>query len=155
MWGQNRPAQPVTRPRAEERRHQQTAYSIRQHLICVRTTLQRSLACYWRSKLPLPPFFFLVCFRRWSADEARILRVSVNSFLDHLSLVLEAMEMFGPPVSQWSQTDVSGLIRFLHPLHPVLGLHSGVTSARKVVTVTNGSCVDKHVNGTNRQAVKL
>lgn len=37
---------------------------------------------------------------RWSADEARILRVSVNSFLDHLSLVLETMEMFGPPVSQ-------------------------------------------------------
>uniref|UniRef100_A0A3Q3WB59 L antigen family member 3 n=1 Tax=Mola mola TaxID=94237 RepID=A0A3Q3WB59_MOLML len=36
----------------------------------------------------------------WSADEARILRVSVNSFLDHLSLVLETMEMFGSPVSQ-------------------------------------------------------
>uniref|UniRef100_A0A3Q4GCU2 L antigen family member 3 n=1 Tax=Neolamprologus brichardi TaxID=32507 RepID=A0A3Q4GCU2_NEOBR len=36
---------------------------------------------------------------RWSADEARILRVSVNSFLDHLSLVLETMEMFGPPVA--------------------------------------------------------
>ncbi|XP_040914130.1 L antigen family member 3-like [Toxotes jaculatrix] len=36
---------------------------------------------------------------RWSADEARILRVSVNSFLDHLSLVIETMEMFGPPVS--------------------------------------------------------
>ncbi|KAG7498807.1 hypothetical protein JOB18_021303 [Solea senegalensis] len=35
----------------------------------------------------------------WSADEARILRVSVNSFLDHLSLVVETMEMFGPPVS--------------------------------------------------------
>uniref|UniRef100_A0A3B4TR89 L antigen family member 3 n=1 Tax=Seriola dumerili TaxID=41447 RepID=A0A3B4TR89_SERDU len=37
---------------------------------------------------------------RWSADEARILRVSVNSFLDHLSLVMETMQMFGPPVSQ-------------------------------------------------------
>uniref|UniRef100_A0A3B5MBY4 L antigen family member 3 n=1 Tax=Xiphophorus couchianus TaxID=32473 RepID=A0A3B5MBY4_9TELE len=35
---------------------------------------------------------------RWSADEARILRVSVNSFLDHLSLVVETMELFGPPV---------------------------------------------------------
>uniref|UniRef100_A0A3Q2QMK8 L antigen family member 3 n=1 Tax=Fundulus heteroclitus TaxID=8078 RepID=A0A3Q2QMK8_FUNHE len=35
---------------------------------------------------------------RWSADEARILRVSVNSFLDHLSLVVETMEDFGPPV---------------------------------------------------------
>ncbi|XP_042365056.1 L antigen family member 3-like [Plectropomus leopardus] len=37
---------------------------------------------------------------RWSADEARILRVSVSSFLDHLSLVMETMEAFGPPVSQ-------------------------------------------------------
>lgn len=37
---------------------------------------------------------------KWSADEARILRVSVNSFMDNLSLVLETMEMFGPPVSQ-------------------------------------------------------
>ncbi|XP_041826271.1 L antigen family member 3-like isoform X2 [Melanotaenia boesemani] len=37
---------------------------------------------------------------RWSADEARILRVSVNSFLDHLSLVVETMEMFGPAVTQ-------------------------------------------------------
>lgn len=36
---------------------------------------------------------------RWSADEARILRVSVTSFMDHLSLVLETMEMFGPQVS--------------------------------------------------------
>ncbi|XP_013875967.1 L antigen family member 3-like [Austrofundulus limnaeus] len=36
---------------------------------------------------------------RWSADEARILRVSVSSFLDHLSLVIETMEMFGPPVA--------------------------------------------------------
>ncbi|XP_056147075.1 L antigen family member 3-like [Lampris incognitus] len=33
---------------------------------------------------------------RWSADEARVLRVSVRSFLDHLSLVVETMEMFGP-----------------------------------------------------------
>ncbi|CAN9504631.1 unnamed protein product [Ophioblennius macclurei] len=36
---------------------------------------------------------------RWSADEARILRVSFSSFLDHLSLVLETMQMFGPPVA--------------------------------------------------------
>lgn len=34
----------------------------------------------------------------WKADEARILRVSISSFLDHLSLVIETMEMFGPPV---------------------------------------------------------
>uniref|UniRef100_A0A3B3QEJ3 L antigen family member 3 n=1 Tax=Paramormyrops kingsleyae TaxID=1676925 RepID=A0A3B3QEJ3_9TELE len=35
---------------------------------------------------------------KWSADEARILRVSVGSFLDHLALVLETMLEFGPPV---------------------------------------------------------
>ncbi|KAL4609266.1 EKC/KEOPS complex subunit LAGE3-like [Arapaima gigas] len=35
---------------------------------------------------------------RWTADEARILRVSVGSFLDNLALVLETMEQFGPPV---------------------------------------------------------
>lgn len=54
-----------------------------------------------------------LCFRRWSADEARILRVSVNSFLDHLSLILETMEMFGPPVSQWRITKDSGLFELL------------------------------------------
>ncbi|KAG7270987.1 hypothetical protein CRUP_014586 [Coryphaenoides rupestris] len=37
---------------------------------------------------------------RWTADEARILRVSVGSFLDSLSLVLETMEMFGPQLPQ-------------------------------------------------------
>ncbi|XP_048348236.1 EKC/KEOPS complex subunit LAGE3 [Sphaerodactylus townsendi] len=36
---------------------------------------------------------------RWKAEEARILRVSVSSFLDHLSLVVETMELFGPPVA--------------------------------------------------------
>ncbi|XP_038603659.1 EKC/KEOPS complex subunit LAGE3 [Tachyglossus aculeatus] len=34
----------------------------------------------------------------WSAEEARILRVSISSFLDLLSLVLLTMERFGPPV---------------------------------------------------------
>ncbi|KAJ8286374.1 hypothetical protein GJAV_G00037960 [Gymnothorax javanicus] len=37
---------------------------------------------------------------KWTADEARILRVSVGSFLNHLALVLETMEQFGPPVTQ-------------------------------------------------------
>ncbi|KAG7476330.1 hypothetical protein MATL_G00081830 [Megalops atlanticus] len=37
---------------------------------------------------------------RWTAEEARILRVSVGSFLDHLALVLETMIEFGPPVAQ-------------------------------------------------------
>ncbi|XP_056395747.1 EKC/KEOPS complex subunit LAGE3 isoform X2 [Hyla sarda] len=32
----------------------------------------------------------------WRADEARILRVSVSSFLDHLSLVVQTMDRFGP-----------------------------------------------------------
>ncbi|XP_057675153.1 L antigen family member 3-like [Corythoichthys intestinalis] len=31
---------------------------------------------------------------RWNADEARALRVSVNSFLEHLGLVLETLQMF-------------------------------------------------------------
>ncbi|KYO17603.1 EKC/KEOPS complex subunit LAGE3 [Alligator mississippiensis] len=35
---------------------------------------------------------------RWRAAEARLLRVSINSFLDHLGLVVETMEQFGPPV---------------------------------------------------------
>ncbi|MBN3297898.1 LAGE3 protein, partial [Amia calva] len=36
---------------------------------------------------------------KWSADEARLLRVAVGSFLDHLALVVETMEQFGPPVA--------------------------------------------------------
>lgn len=32
------------------------------------------------------------------ASEARVLRVASNSFLDHLTLVSETMEQFGPPV---------------------------------------------------------
>nr|XP_056706179.1 EKC/KEOPS complex subunit LAGE3 [Euleptes europaea] len=35
----------------------------------------------------------------WKAEEARILRVSISSFLEHLSLVVETMELFGPPVA--------------------------------------------------------
>ncbi|XP_061534599.1 L antigen family member 3-like [Phycodurus eques] len=31
---------------------------------------------------------------KWRADEARVLRVSVNSFLEHLGLVLETMHAF-------------------------------------------------------------
>ncbi|XP_076842611.1 L antigen family member 3-like [Brachyhypopomus gauderio] len=34
---------------------------------------------------------------KWTADEARILRVSVGSFLDHLALVIETMDAFGQP----------------------------------------------------------
>lgn len=61
-----------------------------------------------------------LCFRRWSADEARILRVSVNSFLDHLSLVMETMEMFGPPVAVWCITSDSGLCFWCLELTEVL-----------------------------------
>ncbi|XP_018424646.1 PREDICTED: EKC/KEOPS complex subunit LAGE3 [Nanorana parkeri] len=35
----------------------------------------------------------------WQADEARILRVSVSSFLEHLSLVVKTMERFGPALT--------------------------------------------------------
>lgn len=31
----------------------------------------------------------------WTSKEARILRVSINSFLDHLSLVVKTIERFG------------------------------------------------------------
>uniref|UniRef100_A0A8D2LTC5 L antigen family member 3 n=1 Tax=Varanus komodoensis TaxID=61221 RepID=A0A8D2LTC5_VARKO len=34
---------------------------------------------------------------KWRADEARILRVSISSFLEHLSLVVETMDLFGAP----------------------------------------------------------
>ncbi|XP_053371764.1 L antigen family member 3-like isoform X1 [Clarias gariepinus] len=34
---------------------------------------------------------------KWNAVEARSLRVSVGSFLDHLALVMETMEAFGQP----------------------------------------------------------
>jgi len=34
----------------------------------------------------------------FTARDARGLRVSVNSFLEHLVLVTETMEQFGPPV---------------------------------------------------------
>ncbi|XP_034048107.1 EKC/KEOPS complex subunit Lage3 isoform X2 [Thalassophryne amazonica] len=37
---------------------------------------------------------------RWSAAEARTLRVSVSSFLDHLALVMETMQIFSPAVPQ-------------------------------------------------------
>ena len=36
-------------------------------------------------------------FRRWEANEARVLRVSVNGFLDHLALVTQTIAEFGPP----------------------------------------------------------
>ncbi|XP_015261008.1 PREDICTED: EKC/KEOPS complex subunit LAGE3 [Gekko japonicus] len=36
---------------------------------------------------------------RWKAEEARILRVSISSFLEHLSLVVETMDLFRPPVA--------------------------------------------------------
>ncbi|XP_030048296.1 EKC/KEOPS complex subunit LAGE3 [Microcaecilia unicolor] len=35
---------------------------------------------------------------QWQADEARILRVSVSSFLDLLSLTVQTMDRFGPPL---------------------------------------------------------
>ncbi|KAJ1094821.1 hypothetical protein NDU88_000006 [Pleurodeles waltl] len=37
---------------------------------------------------------------RWKAAEARILRVSINSFLDNLSLVLQTINRFGPALER-------------------------------------------------------
>lgn len=100
-WGRHRSALFIAGPRAEERWHKQTAHSVGQHTVCVRNVTQTSSTFIWQPKCQCLLKVFFVCSRRWSADEARILRVSVNSFLDHLSLVLETMEMFGSPVSQW------------------------------------------------------
>ncbi|CAH3189211.1 unnamed protein product [Porites evermanni] len=35
-----------------------------------------------------------------SSSEAKTLRVCANSFLDHLSLVVETIEAFGPPMEE-------------------------------------------------------
>ncbi|KAM6143714.1 EKC/KEOPS complex subunit LAGE3 [Erethizon dorsatum] len=37
---------------------------------------------------------------RWTAQDVRLLRVSVLSFLEQLSLVVRTMQRFGPPVSR-------------------------------------------------------
>ncbi|XP_047016988.1 L antigen family member 3-like [Ictalurus punctatus] len=37
---------------------------------------------------------------KWNAVEARSLRVSVGSFLDHLALVMETIDAFGQPALQ-------------------------------------------------------
>ena len=42
-------------------------------------------------------FGFVFC-RTWSATEARSLRVSLNSFMDLLLLVIQTVEQFGPPL---------------------------------------------------------
>lgn len=42
---------------------------------------------------------------KWEASEARVMRVSVNGFLDHLALVTQTMEEFGPPMSLEKNTD--------------------------------------------------
>lgn len=33
----------------------------------------------------------------WEAKESRVVRVSVNSFMDHLGLVIQTIDKFGPP----------------------------------------------------------
>lgn len=37
---------------------------------------------------------------RWSADDPRLLRISVINFLDQLSLVVNTIQRFGPPLSR-------------------------------------------------------
>ena len=43
---------------------------------------------------------FLIFNRSMSSSEAKTLRVCANSFLDHLSLVVETIEAFGPPMEE-------------------------------------------------------
>uniref|UniRef100_A0A7N9CT24 L antigen family member 3 n=2 Tax=Macaca fascicularis TaxID=9541 RepID=A0A7N9CT24_MACFA len=37
---------------------------------------------------------------RWEAEDCRLLRISVINFLDHLSLVVQTMQHYGPPISR-------------------------------------------------------
>ncbi|XP_045394211.1 EKC/KEOPS complex subunit LAGE3 [Lemur catta] len=37
---------------------------------------------------------------RWKAEDCRLLRISIINFLDQLSLVVQTMQRFGPPVSR-------------------------------------------------------
>ncbi|KAF6081616.1 L antigen family member 3 [Phyllostomus discolor] len=37
---------------------------------------------------------------RWRAEDSRLLRISIISFLDQLSLVMQTMHRFGPPLSR-------------------------------------------------------
>ncbi|KAL2767963.1 EKC/KEOPS complex subunit LAGE3 [Daubentonia madagascariensis] len=37
---------------------------------------------------------------RWKAEDSRLLRISIINFLDQLSLVVQTMQRFGPPVSR-------------------------------------------------------
>ncbi|XP_027952384.1 EKC/KEOPS complex subunit LAGE3-like [Eumetopias jubatus] len=37
---------------------------------------------------------------RWRGEDPRLLRISIISFLDQLSLVMQTMRRFGPPVSR-------------------------------------------------------
>ncbi|XP_075855824.1 EKC/KEOPS complex subunit LAGE3 isoform X2 [Microcebus murinus] len=37
---------------------------------------------------------------RWKAEDSHLLRISIINFLDQLSLVVQTMQRFGPPVSR-------------------------------------------------------
>uniref|UniRef100_A0A8D2DCR2 L antigen family member 3 n=1 Tax=Sciurus vulgaris TaxID=55149 RepID=A0A8D2DCR2_SCIVU len=37
---------------------------------------------------------------KWTAEDARLLRISIINCLEHLSLVLRTMQHFGPPISR-------------------------------------------------------
>lgn len=43
----------------------------------------------------------LLLYRTIQSSEAKTLRVCANAFLDHLTLVTETIEAFGPPLEQW------------------------------------------------------
>ncbi|XP_036908448.1 EKC/KEOPS complex subunit LAGE3-like [Sturnira hondurensis] len=50
-----------------------------------------------RKELTVSGSVLAVC---WRAEDARLLRISVVSFLDQLSLVMQTMHRFGPPLSR-------------------------------------------------------
>ncbi|XP_038069474.1 EKC/KEOPS complex subunit LAGE3-like [Patiria miniata] len=43
---------------------------------------------------------------RFTATEARLLRVAVGSFMDYLNLTIQTMEHFGPPMKRVRPTEV-------------------------------------------------
>ena len=55
------------------------------------------LAKRWLQEVKVLVLIWFFC-RTWSATEARSLRVSLNSFMDLLLLVIQTVEQFGPPL---------------------------------------------------------
>lgn len=72
-WGRDRSALSVSGPRAEERRHPQTAHSVREQAVCVRKRGFNLLCLYPRVTVLMSAAELLLCVfqemeRRWSSD---------------------------------------------------------------------------------------